>query len=210
MRYGGPGNWNIPQALIESFRATDTDFEKFSNQRGLSPNVGSVVVVTIIIGDYIFCANLGDARAILAGSSSRVIELSRDMKPNVAEETKRILGCGGHVVNNRVNGRLAVSRAIGDFEFKNSGLVSNAPEIRCIRRVSPEDEFIVMACDGLFDVMSSEEVVEFIRNRIDIYVKKNQEPDPNQIAVDLVTESIMKRNTSDNVTVLIIFLRKFT
>jgi len=195
----------IKNAFINAFKETDNEFEKFANQRGISQNVGSVVIVVAIINDFLFCANLGDARAVLS-SGGNTIDLSRDMKPNVPEETERIKKFGGQVINNRVNGRLAVSRAIGDFEFKSAGLVSNVPEIRMIRRDQVNDEFIVMACDGLYDVMSSNEVVEFVRDRI----RRNPEAaDPNQIAVDLVTESIMKRNTSDNVTVMIILLKKY-
>ena len=116
-------------------------------------------------------------------------------------------------MNNRVNGRLAVSRAIGDFEFKSlvgsaDAIVSCVPEIRMVE-LAEGDEFIVIACDGLFDVMSTVEVGGFVKARIGNYVKRSEEPDPNQIAVDLVTESIMKRNTSDNVTVIVVLLKKF-
>jgi serine/threonine protein phosphatase PrpC len=129
------------------------------------------------------------------------------MKPNNPSESERLKKCGGQVINNRVNGRLAVSRAIGDLEFKPTGVVSNVPEIRAVEMSN--DEFILLACDGLFDVMTSEEVGKFVRCRISACVEKNEEPIPRQIAVDLVTESIMKRNTSDNVTVMIIFLKSF-
>lgn len=197
----------IASSLVRTFVAADDDFASFAKQRGISPNVGSVVVVVCIIANIIFCANLGDARAILGRADGSIVNLSQDMKPNNPSESERIKKCGGQVINNRVNGRLAVSRAIGDMEFKSTGVVSNVPEIRAVEMSN--DEFILLACDGLFDVMSSEEVGKFVRCRISACVEKNEEPNPRQIAVDLVTESIMKRNTSDNVTVMIIFLKCF-
>jgi serine/threonine protein phosphatase PrpC len=110
-------------------------------------------------------------------------------------------------------GRLAVSRAIGDFEFKvpnqdGESMVSAIPEVRSYPLSN--GRYIVIACDGLFDVMSSVEVVEFVNRRIAMYVARSEEPDPESICIDLITESVMKRGTSDNVTIVLIFLKKFT
>jgi serine/threonine protein phosphatase PrpC len=198
----------IARSLVQTFVSADDKFSAYAKQRGISPNVGAVVVVVVIIANSIFCANLGDARAILSRNDGSVVGLSQDFKPNLPSESDRIKKCGGQVINNRVNGRLAVSRAIGDMEFKPSGIVSNIPEIRYVE-MQPNDEFILLACDGLFDVMTSDEVAEFVRAKVTASVARNQEPNPRQIAVDLVTESIMKRNTTDNVTVMIIFLKKY-
>jgi len=75
----------------------------------------------------------------------------------------------------RVNGSLAVSRALGDFEYKNvegkgpcEQLVSPEPEISVEARDPSHDEFMVLACDGVWDVMSNEDLVEFIRSRLRI------------------------------------------
>ena len=198
----------VARALIQTFVSADDKFSAYAKQRGISPNVGAVVVVVAIISNVIFCANLGDARAFLCRGDGVVLGLSQDFKPSLPSESERIKKCGGQVINNRVNGRLAVSRAIGDMEFKPSGIVSNIPEIRAVD-ILPDDEFVILACDGLFDVMTSEQVADFVREKVTASVAKNQEPNPRQIAVDLVTESIMKRNTTDNVTVMIIFLKKF-
>ena len=199
---------DIASSFVRTFVAADTEFESYAKQRGISQNVGSVVVVVCIVDRIIFCANLGDARAILARGDGSIVGLSQDMKPTVPSESERIKRAGGQVINNRVNGRLAVSRAIGDFEFKSAGIVSNIPEVRAVE-MKHDDEFVLLACDGLFDVMASEEVGKFVRTRVAACIERNEEPNPKQIAIDLVTESIMKRNTSDNVTVMIIFLKKF-
>jgi protein phosphatase PTC2/3 len=102
----------------------------------------------------------------------RVQLLSYDHKPNNELETKRILAAGGWVELNRVNGNLALSRALGDFVFKKNEakkaeeqIVTAFPDVD-IKEITNDHEFIVLACDGIWDVLSNEEVVEFVRSRI--------------------------------------------
>jgi len=71
----------------------------------------------MITPDKIICANSGDSRSIL-GRAGKVIALSEDHKPENVEEKRRIEAAGGFVEDNRVNGSLALSRALGDFEYK--------------------------------------------------------------------------------------------
>jgi protein phosphatase 2C family protein 2/3 len=210
-----PGK-RISAALLETFERCDSELLSLVRDKGLSTGVGAVVNSVVIDTDgNFYCANLGDCRALIGIDGGGVVELSRDLKPLVPEETERIKRCGGFVSSgNRVNGRLAVSRAIGDFEYKanlaESGkgretMVSAVPEIRCYRSQGIE-RFLVIGCDGLYDVMRSEDVVGFINDRISSFVARNQEPDPSQICVDLVTECVIKRGTSDNVTIILVLL----
>ena len=193
----------ITTSLLSAFEKTETDFFTLSSRTGLSPNVGAVVNVVVVSDTNIVCANLGDCRAIFCEESTgNVVQLSADHKP--ASELTRILSRGGTVSNGRVNGRLAVSRAIGDFEFKPDEIVSAVPEIRS-RQLTPG--FLVIACDGLFDVINSSEVASFTKRRIEAYMKREEDPDPKQIAIDLVTEAVMKRNSRDNVSVIVVFLK---
>ena len=87
-------------------------------------------------------------------------------------ERDRIIKARGSVINQRVNGSLAVSRALGDFEYKTNGdmgqteqLVSPEPDVLSIER-DPKDEFVVLACDGIWDVMSNEDIRDFVRDRL--------------------------------------------
>jgi serine/threonine protein phosphatase PrpC len=207
-------NASVPDALLRTFQDADEALLSHVKERGYSMNVGSVVNSIVIDScRNIFCANLGDCRSVLALESGAIINLSRDLNPSLPEEAQRIKRCGGFVsTGNRVNGRLAVSRAIGDFEYKTDltreNMVSNIPEIR-VHNSTGQEEFVVMGCDGLFDVMTSEEVATFVRDRASQFVSKRQEPDPNQICLDLITECVIKRGTSDNVTVVLIFLRQY-
>lgn len=78
---------------------------------------GSTAVVVLIKDKDLFCANVGDSRAV-ASINGKVEELSLDHKPSNETELKRITAAGGWVDCNRVNGNLALSRALGDFGFK--------------------------------------------------------------------------------------------
>lgn len=90
----------------------------------------------------------------------------------LAAEKSRICAAGGFVDFGRVNGNLALSRAIGDFEFKKSAelppesqVVTAYPDVS-VHDISEDDEFIVIACDGIWDCQSSQAVVEFVRRGI--------------------------------------------
>lgn len=118
-----------------------------------------------------FQANVGDSRAV-ASFGGRVDALSLDHKPSNEAESKRIVAAGGWVEFNRVNGNLALSRALGDFVFKRNDkksqqeqIVTAYPDVQ-VRDINEELEFVVIACDGIWDVMTNEEVVAFIRMRI--------------------------------------------
>jgi protein phosphatase 2C family protein 2/3 len=116
-------------------------------------------------------ANSGDSRSVL-GIKGRAKPLSYDHKPQNEAEKARIQAAGGFVDFGRVNGNLALSRAIGDFEFKKSAelppeqqIVTAFPDVE-VHDISEDDEFLVIACDGIWDCQSSQAVVEFVRRGI--------------------------------------------
>lgn len=105
--------------------------------------------------------NVGDSRAV-ASLGGRVVPLSHDHKPTNEAESKRIVAAGGWVEYNRVNGNLALSRALGDFVFKKNTarrpeeqIVSAEPDILRVD-LTDDLEFVVMACDGIWDVLSNQ------------------------------------------------------
>lgn len=104
--------------------------------------------------------------------NGEAVALSEDHKPTNQGESARIVAAGGFVEFGRVNGNLALSRALGDFEFKQSAtlspetqIVTADPEIT-IHEHTDEDEFVVVACDGIWDVFSSQQVIDFVRRGI--------------------------------------------
>lgn len=144
---------------------------------GLAENVGCTAVCVLLSSTEIVCANAGDSRAVLC-RNGRAVDLSEDHKPNSQTERDRIEAAGGRVhetpglgarVQYRVNGNLNLSRSIGDLQYKKrkdlgpeQQIITATPDIRRVR-ITAEDEFIVLACDGVWDVKTSQQVCDFIR-----------------------------------------------
>lgn len=160
-----------------------------------------------------FCANIGDARAVLS-RDGKAINLSKDHKVNREDEQARIKNDGGYIVLGRVLGRLAITRAFGDFECKDlevqnkdsgeveiKSFILSLPEVREIQIDPREDQFIVLASDGLFDRFSSQEVVDIVNDKFSKY--QPYEKNPQKVAHELVEETFGKGIGSDNVTILI-------
>ncbi|EAW07902.1 PP2C family serine/threonine-protein phosphatase [Aspergillus clavatus NRRL 1] len=160
---------DIEQALKDGFLATDRAIlEDPKYEEEVS---GCTAAVSIISRHKIWVANAGDSRSVL-GIKGRAKPLSFDHKPQNEGEKARISAAGGFVDFGRVNGNLALSRAIGDFEFKKSPelspeqqIVTAYPDVT-IHEVTDDDEFLVIACDGIWDCQSSQSVVEFVRRGI--------------------------------------------
>ena len=136
---------------------------------------GTTAVAVFVTPTHFICANAGDSRSIYC--SKKVVALSEDHKPDNPEESARIHRAGGHVAQGmmgmgpmRVDGDLAVSRCLGDFEYKqNKRLppveqkVSPLPECRICQRDPSKDELLILACDGIWDVMSNQECGDALR-----------------------------------------------
>ncbi|KAF7512399.1 hypothetical protein GJ744_001334 [Endocarpon pusillum] len=160
---------DIEQALRDGFLATD---RAILNDPKYEEEVsGCTASVGIVSKDKIWVANAGDSRSVL-GVKGRAKPLSFDHKPQNEGEKARITAAGGFVDFGRVNGNLALSRAIGDFEFKKSAdlspeqqIVTAFPDV-VMHDVSSDDEFLVIACDGIWDCQSSQAVIEFVRRGI--------------------------------------------
>jgi len=203
---------DIYDSLTHGFLETDRQFLSMAQaQDGFHGGSGCAAVVACIIGGWIWCANCGDSRALLC-RDGKAVQLSLDHKPDREDEAVRIENAGGFVSFRRVLGRLAVSRAFGDEEYKTtperSGgkpLVIADPEIR-VEQLSPQDEFLFMACDGLFDVFSSQEAVEFIHSRL--ASMPSNEQDPQRAVQDIVHEAIHERRSRDNVTAVLVTFKR--
>ncbi|EEQ86885.2 protein phosphatase [Blastomyces dermatitidis ER-3] len=160
---------DIEQALKDGFLATDRAIlEDPKYEEEVS---GCTASVAVISKDKIRVANAGDSRSVL-GVKGRAKPLSFDHKPQNEGEKARISAAGGFVDYGRVNGNLALSRALGDFEFKKSAdlapeqqIVTAYPDVTT-HEITEDDEFLVIACDGIWDCQSSQAVIEFVRRGI--------------------------------------------
>lgn len=201
---------DVHESLMQGFLKTDQQF--LSLAQGIaSSNSGSTAVVACIVGGWVWCANVGDSRALLC-RNGKALQLSLDHKPSRPDESQRIEEAGGFVSFHRVLGRLAVSRAFGDEEYKvgatkpiGQPLVIAEPEIR-VEQLTPEDDFLFMACDGLFAVFSCQEAVDFLHNRLAAMPPNEQ--DPRRAVEDIVHEAIHERRSRDNVTALLVTFRR--
>lgn len=127
---------------------------------------GCTCVCAVISPTHVICANVGDSRCVVGSTSTgATVSLTEDHKPSLPEERARIENGGGFVAMDRVNGELAMSRALGDFRYKrNTALkvhefpVICYPDVAVHRRSGRKDEVLVLACDGVWDVMTNSEV----------------------------------------------------
>jgi protein phosphatase 1L len=181
------------EALRRAFLKTDEEFLKIANKEGLGD--GSTAITALVRGRTLWVANAGDARAILV-SGSTAIAMSEDHKPNRESERRRITQAGGTVTFMgcwRVNGVLATSRGFGDRELKK--VVSAEPEIRH-RTLMEGDDYLVLASDGIWDVLSNQIVAEIVARSGGC-----------RAAASAVTEEALRRGSMDNVTAVVISLR---
>ncbi len=140
----------------------------------------------------LYTANVGDARIVLC-RKGKAFRLSYDHKGSDENEGKRIAEAGGLILNNRVNGVLAVTRALGDSYMKD--LITGHPFTTETVLTLQHDEFIILACDGLWDVCTDQEAVDLVR---DIH-------DP-QEASRLLCEHALKHYSTDNLSCMIVRL----
>lgn len=137
----------------------------------------------------LYTANAGDARIVLA-RNGRALRLSYDHKGTDPAEARRIHNSGGVVLNGRVNGILAVTRSLGDIYIKN--LVTSHP-YTTETYLTAEDEFMILACDGLWDVCSDQTAVDVVRHIVD----------PQEASKALV-DYALEHFSMDNITVMVV------
>ncbi|GAV71451.1 PP2C domain-containing protein [Cephalotus follicularis] len=135
------------------------------------PTSGSTACVAIIRNNQLVVANAGDSRCVLC-RKGQAFNLSKDHKPDLEIEKDRILKAGGFIQVGRVNGSLNLARAIGDVEFKQNKalpaekqIVTANPDINIVE-LCDDDEFLVLACDGIWDCMSSQQVVDYVSEQL--------------------------------------------
>jgi len=138
----------------------------------------------------LYTANVGDARIVLC-RNGRALRLSYDHKGSDENEGRRVASAGGLILNNRVNGVLAVTRALGDAYMKD--LVTGHPYTTETVIQADQDEFLILACDGLWDVCSDQEAVDLVRHM----------QDPQEASKKLVDYALARFST-DNLSCMVV------
>ncbi|KAJ9167984.1 hypothetical protein P3X46_019568 [Hevea brasiliensis] len=178
--------------------------------------VGSTAVVAIVCPTHIIVANCGDSRAVLCRGKV-AMPLSVDHKPDREDEYARIEAAGGKIIQwngSRVFGVLAMSRSIGDRYLK--PWIITDPEVMFVPRAK-EDECLILASDGLWDVMTNQEACDIARRRILLWHKRNGDTmsaergegvDPAaQAAAECLSKLALQKGSKDNITVIVVDLK---
>lgn len=197
----------IPEKIKEVYSDAHFELDAYLRQMPVfqtgEDRSGSTSITSIVTPTHWIVANTGDSRCVLA-SGGAAVAMSEDHKPTNEGETQRIYKAGGIVEAGRVQGDLAVSRAFADFGYKNNTaidaskqMVTVMPDIT-IRQRSDQDEFLVLACDGIWDVMSNEECCNFVRGEM-----MDGEHNLGIIAESLIDQCLI-RGSRDNMSVVLV------
>ncbi|KAJ1271760.1 hypothetical protein BS78_06G150400 [Paspalum vaginatum] len=205
--YGGNEHWSDYKHA--------TRFTRYLPICGKPPYEGPVMdgctaCVVLIRGNQIIVGNAGDSRCVLS-RNDQAIELSTDFKPNLPAERQRIENAGHQVAISEARGNIAriddgiaISRSIGDLRYKNNTQLSPMqqavtafPEVRS-ENITHDDQFLIIACDGIWDVMSSQEAVDFVR----LYSSSNVELE--FICEALLGHCVSRARGTDNMTVILV------
>ncbi|VEU19352.1 DEKNAAC100768 [Brettanomyces naardenensis] len=185
---------NTEETAAEEPKISDVSAESINESSRNSEEVSSVSAPFDFIPTnrhkrMLYTANVGDARIILSRSGIAK-RLSYDHKSTDKWEQQRIVDSGGIILKSRVNGVLAVTRALGDCYMKS--LVVGSPYTTSTELHS-DDEFLILACDGLWDVCTDQEAVDMVRGI----------EDPKE-ASSVLCKYALKKMTTDNVTVMVV------
>lgn len=195
------------EALKKAFLGTDEDL--LADPQYARDTSGCTAVAALVTKDKVYVANAGDSRSVLS-VAGKVKALSEDHKPTNVGEKKRITNAGGYIESGRVNGNLALSRGIGDFTYKrNTGLkpedqiITADPEIS-VHDITDEDEFLILACDGIWDCLESQEAVDFVRYSIS--TGKSLPEITEHMCDHIIAPDTQSGTGCDNMTVLVVAL----
>ncbi|TNN68402.1 Protein phosphatase 1B [Liparis tanakae] len=195
----------VKDDIRSGFLNIDEYMRSFSDLRQGLDRSGSTAVCVLLSPSHLYFINCGDSRAVLC-RDAKVGFSTQDHKPCNPREKERIQNAGGSVMIQRVNGSLAVSRALGDYDYKcvdgkgpTEQLVSPEPEVYVLERAPEGDEFVVLACDGIWDVMSNEELCEFVRSRLLVC-------DDLEKVCNSVVDTCLHKGSRDNMSVVLVCL----
>lgn len=164
---------------MQAFLRTDSELY-LASQDTLSESTpagsGTTALTALLWGSQLFVANAGDCRAVLC-RRGKAMQLTQDHKSSNLDEALRVKAAGGHICSDGyLNGHLAVLRALGDHHYKDlkaptgpdgamEGPLIARPDV-AVHDLLPEDEFLLIACDGLWDVFSSQRAIEIARQNL--------------------------------------------
>lgn len=173
--------------------------QALANECTVRDSCGTTALTALVLGRHLLVANAGDCRAVLCRKGFAV-PISQDHRPSYLPEQKRIESLGGYIEYGYLNGELSVTRALGDHYMKlPSGDLSPLtaePDVQHVL-LTEDDEFLIMGCDGIWDVMSNQEAVSLVRRQL------RQHNDPQKSAMALVDQAL-RLDAFDNLTAIVV------
>ena len=151
---------------------------------------------------YIDVVNLGDSRCIISRNNIANV-ITKDHKPNWPDEKKRLQQMGGEIYYDGVDwriGALSVSRSFGDVDSK--PYISIKPDIFRYK-ITRKDQFMILACDGLWDVLDNQEVVNFVVSQC--YDLEGNRINKKTNIARMLADLALQKGSSDNITAIVVF-----
>lgn len=185
----------LRKAFLDADKALHTHLSYFNNESFLMAGTTATVAM-LRDGMELVVGSVGDSRAVLC-RKGRVHKLSKDHTPDREDERRRIQSCGGFVTWNSlghgyVNGRLAMTRSIGDFHLKSCGVIVE-PDTQRISIQHANDSFLALTTDGINFLLSDQEVCDVIKRC----------PDPTE-AAEVIIQQALQYGSEDNATIIVV------
>jgi len=195
----------LKQSLVQAY----ADLDEWLVEAEEMDMSGSTFVSALITPTHVICANVGDSRCVI-GSNGVCINMSEDHKPELPEERARIESAGGCVLMNRVNGELAMSRAMGDFQYKmnpklgpGEQMVTCFPDLAVHKRCG-DDEALILVCDGVSDVIDNDDALMYVND-----ISLGEAPSVTAVeAAAALVDLALEMQTTDNISVLVVKFAK--
>lgn len=187
-------NYNIEKSFIFSFQKIDDELKCYSQIE----NCGSTLTIIYIDKELniVYGANVGDSKSIIINRNKTYKNLTTEHKvESNIKENERIKKIGGIIFNGRLFGQLILSRALGDFSLKNIGLIST-PSIHK-HKISEDDSYIIIASDGIWDVLNEEFITNFCIENCNLNV--------NELG-KLIIKNAIEKGSEDNISCIVILL----
>ncbi|GLI68272.1 hypothetical protein VaNZ11_012628 [Volvox africanus] len=195
---------DVASALCQAFQAADAALVEATLN---CPDAGSTATVALLSANNIIAAHCGDSRALIC-RGGHVMALTEDHRPARLDERERVLKSGGQILWNegeRVMGILQTTRAFGDRDLKHFGVIAEPEAVICSR--TPEDEFLILATDGVFNVLSNEEVADVARRVLRRAMERGASRSAAiQMAASAIGRFSRDRNSKDDITVILVDL----
>lgn len=194
----------LARSMMEGFIDCDEDLKEFPLCKSGDDYSGSTGVAAFVSPTHVVIANTGDSRVCMC-KDDKVSFASYDHKPGDERERRRVEQAGGTISDDRVNGDLASARSFGDFRYKrdvslppSKQQITVLPDVTILERAAT-DQFLLLACDGIWDVMSNLEATRYVLTALRMGVGLAK-------TCEMLLDECLRKSSGDNMSVLLVGL----